>query len=634
MKLNDFLPDYITSSTDMNIDMNKNSIIFGSNGVGKSSIYSKIKDAKEGEYHFLDYDDTRVNFKKSKNKLIIASNLVRIDELNDEISNIVNSCGIKGNIKNFGITKLGDCDDKFVNEYKTDRIINPIKTEEEIIDKISIVHKQLGSDFNRLVTEKNYQKIKNINDAQNEIDLLKSNISEDFLVKAKQLVTNNMCPVCDTQDKDIYKTIEEKIVVLEQLESSVAKELCISNENYETYEKIVKDKEFDTISFDNIVDYILVGGESKKIAHLNSSLNALKAKENELAELLIKKEKYYNNLVDIRETIEVSLKKIYSGISFNFNDSEHQLEIKLPRNIDTYSTGEINYILVCTKIYEFIGSNHNILLIDDILTSYDVVNQYLLIFLIAKVFSKYNDKRFICFTHNLETIRLMYNQRGGLVKNYYLDRVNGSLVMFDFNYDKFQKLINFNNGDEKFNDIYLQHLCERDVEDKSNPIHKVFHYDEMYSHNVGVNVLENTYFVNMIDDFISFTDPHTTDYNTFKVYFETKIQLFVALRVWIEKTIFDGIDKEMRNNIATETLGSKINIVFPSSQEVLINGLSRELLLSKKLMINDSIHVENRVNMPFEYIFNLKTDDIFSEIIELKNTVTDSQSNEEENEKN
>ena len=54
--------NYIQFDKDFNINLdNKSKIIFGYNGIGKSSIYKYLK-RKYQDYDFLDYEDTKENY--------------------------------------------------------------------------------------------------------------------------------------------------------------------------------------------------------------------------------------------------------------------------------------------------------------------------------------------------------------------------------------------------------------------------------------------------------------------------------------------------------------------------------------------------------------------------------------------
>ena len=63
--------NYIEFDDDFNIELNqKSKIIFGYNGIGKSSIYKYLKN-KYNEYDYLDYEDTKESFLKNKKEVVM-----------------------------------------------------------------------------------------------------------------------------------------------------------------------------------------------------------------------------------------------------------------------------------------------------------------------------------------------------------------------------------------------------------------------------------------------------------------------------------------------------------------------------------------------------------------------------------
>lgn len=69
MNLTNYLPDYLVSPQQMEIEDEENVLIFGANGIGKSSIYENL--SQDDNFHSIDYDDMLNDFKKSKKKHIL-----------------------------------------------------------------------------------------------------------------------------------------------------------------------------------------------------------------------------------------------------------------------------------------------------------------------------------------------------------------------------------------------------------------------------------------------------------------------------------------------------------------------------------------------------------------------------------
>ena len=60
--------EYIDIDDRVKIDTDQNLVIFGSNGIGKTTIYRKLKNQYK-DFDYLDYDETKDLFKKNKKQL-------------------------------------------------------------------------------------------------------------------------------------------------------------------------------------------------------------------------------------------------------------------------------------------------------------------------------------------------------------------------------------------------------------------------------------------------------------------------------------------------------------------------------------------------------------------------------------
>ena len=96
------------------IDENdKSRIIFGYNGIGKSSIYNYLKN-KFDEYDFLDYKDAKASFIKKKDEVIIGAKIQTISDLKKEIKELDESNGLENILKKYGYTSK---DKARINSY-------------------------------------------------------------------------------------------------------------------------------------------------------------------------------------------------------------------------------------------------------------------------------------------------------------------------------------------------------------------------------------------------------------------------------------------------------------------------------------------------------------------------------------
>lgn len=67
--------DYIQFDDSFNMELERSSkIILKYNGIEKSSIYNYLKN-KYQEYEYLDYEETKDSFRKSKKEVVIGSRI-------------------------------------------------------------------------------------------------------------------------------------------------------------------------------------------------------------------------------------------------------------------------------------------------------------------------------------------------------------------------------------------------------------------------------------------------------------------------------------------------------------------------------------------------------------------------------
>ena len=93
--------NYIEFDDGFNIELSNNSkIIFGYNGIGKSSIYKYLKD-KYKEYDFLDYEDTKESFLKNKKEVVIGARIQVITKLKNEIEQLKQNNNVEGILKKY-----------------------------------------------------------------------------------------------------------------------------------------------------------------------------------------------------------------------------------------------------------------------------------------------------------------------------------------------------------------------------------------------------------------------------------------------------------------------------------------------------------------------------------------------------
>src|SRR5690606_9687376 len=116
---------------------------------------------------------------------------------------------------------------------------------------------------------------------------------------------------------------------------------------------------------------------------------------------------------------------IYFGVipsNIVSNPTQYTVTIKFPREIKTYSSGELNLISFLFKIYSFIGSDKTIMILDDPVSSLDLINHYKIAYEIVK---NAKTRTLIILTHSVEFINVVNSQHPNSFDYYYLEQTNG-----------------------------------------------------------------------------------------------------------------------------------------------------------------------------------------------------------------
>lgn len=109
-----------------------------------------------------------------------------------------------------------------------------------------------------------------------------------------------------------------------------------------------------------------------------------------------------------------------------------------------------------------------------------------------------------------------------------------------------------------------------------------------------------------------------------------KVICLASLRVWVEKQlrkllVENGTEQNINDLDSKNSLFEKILYIFPYGRSPIINGipnnLSRDKLMTKKVLLNQGIHYQSQV-MPYYFALNISIDDLNKEIVSIKNMFT------------
>jgi hypothetical protein len=610
--------NYIEFDDDFNIELNqKSKIIFGYNGIGKSSIYKYLKN-KYNEYDYLDYEDTKESFLKNKKEVVIGARIQTITKLKNEIEQLKQNNDVEGILKKYDYNsqaKAKKVSNELANIQKT-KGIEQITLEKTKLDYVSnILYEEIKKDF-----FDNYKAIKEIANIKDEMELLKN----VYMDQAYQALINSIddhettCPACNTKGIHNLKEIfNQKKKIYEECNKSLFGNFKFSNniEKEKQIEKLIKlAKDFDG---KEIAELIICDVNNERRSNIIENLKQIEEKNKEIEKMQEKLQKYYTNIKKEEKDIKLYFENRFDIEKLEFDDNENKIIVTFKRNVDTYSEGEIHLIILLFKLYEFKINDSDILIIDDPLTSYDLINQYKTLFEIVNTASA--EKKILIFTHNIEMINIINSQDSGTFRYQYIEKYLNKLYLKNIDMNATGSILSLNNLLDLDSEKYLKLLIEREKEE-NDEYHKVFHYDNSYIlQDSEFNGLTNEYFVNLIENF----SPDDINNMTFSQNTFNKIIYMCAIRVWIEKKFYEAIkeDKETLRKITGKQFSEKVNVLLPrNSNSLLIHeypNVTRTFLMSKKVMLNQNEHYQSQI-IPFNYALNISLDELVNEINEIK----------------
>ena len=620
---------YLSSKIDDSFELtigDKSKIVFGFNGIGKSSISSCLTNYNESNnFRFLDYETETQKY--SGNEIVISPYIFEINKLEkkmtDEMGTINSVTLIKKNGFNKTKAKKGP---QFLKTHpiftKKDDEYAELKTDDKTYLSFISKHKLSNpNDFSLLVT-----KLSSVLNSKNEIESFKNTKYKDALVDICDYIVEDNCPVCDSNIPNLKEIIDEKIAKLSAYKSELIEMMEEHSINHDSatiadYISLYNDLSSDE---DLLNDYMLCGNNLDLRKLIEKTAKEIKADGIKLSTLSIKKAEKYNEI----KTLESNFKKDIcrylkiDSSSISFDDSKNEIIISLDRDAVTYSTGERHILWFLIEIYSFLGSDSSVFVLDDPASSLDLINLYKIAFEIVKNANKAS-KSIIVFTHSSDLVNAVNSQRGDFLDFYYLEEYQQKIYCEEIDY-KGKNIDNIIDTKRfcSFTPKIYDSLKLRDFEGYTGTEHLVYHFSLTVNSSTIDTSLSNHYLCNLIDNYVVLPK-HDFYENSFN-----KVLHILALRVWLEKALYNLIpsssseDQRRTDYLRAYMLFQKIAIIGNDNGHYIsnlfeTNGIRREDILSKKVMLNQNAHYYSQI-MPFAYAINLSIDDIDREIKEIK----------------
>lgn len=612
--------EYIAINEYVKIDTEQNLVIFGSNGIGKTTIYHKLKNQYK-DFDYLDYDETRDLFKKNRKKIELSLGVNELEELSIRIKQLDEVLSTQNKLKQKKITskpKAQEISVKLGEKYGAKEFTKIEMTDEEF-KEIAKVDKYIQFIIS------NFSSLKEINDITEELKLVDQNYLKKALLLLEPKVNDEtkFCPVCNSPIHDLKSIIKEKISTFSKIKNECLikfmkeYEFKLNDENIQKeFLKILKSVE--SINEENIIDYFIIDGNLEMVKAINNAVKEKASLIKEYEECLRKQEELFNSLIEQKEMYTDYLMNNFEA-SVEFDNDKKTITINFERNVDTFSTGEINLILFITKLFSFLGSEKKLLVIDDPISSYDLVNQYHIVFHLCKIITT-NSKHVVIFTHNPDVVNIINSQNTSAYQYFFFDKVDGKIIMNSLPEDmKSSANVLFIDNLTKDKTIeankYLSLMVLRNDENTADILSSVLHYDDSYI-TLGEDCGDfkgctNKYFINYIEDNTYLNDLENIDFETLC---RTKIIALTSIRVWVEYKL------QQLSSVRLHGLYSnKVNKFFKKNKGIRTNypRLTKEQLMNKKVMLNQNCHGKSQVQ-PFYYALSIKADDIKKEVEEIK----------------
>ena len=596
----------------------KSKVIFGFNGIGKSTICKILKSLNLSNVEFLDYDQ-RENSLIDKDEIRLSYQIEAITNLEKEISEINGKLQIATSLKNNGVSNstIRRNVHPELEKYHKENIFPKFKSSKKEV--ITFFKKYPNLNFKTLFTY--YSDLNKISKAEEELE--KNN--KQTLYKALELiklsvdVNQKECPLCDTVI-DWQSSLDNKMKELSNIKSELIEKYQSKNIPITVEELNIQLAAFKELKTNNNLAFdVAISSSEEEYEKVENLLSELEDKIKDKNALLAIAKKKFNLVISKKEYLENDLKRYFNieKKQITYDMKNYVIIIKFPRDIKTYSTGEINLITFLYSIYSFLGSDKDTLILDDPVSSLDIINQYKIAFEIVNNISK--DKFMLVLTHSTDFLNIINSQNPKQFDFMYLEQSNGIVHIDNINYIDLKdnpNIITLEKIKGYDNEGLIEYIKNRDSNTTID--FEVLHYSNSEHFILGdINKLSNYKLISLIDNFTSFDhkDFYENSYN--------KIKYLAAIRVWLEKQLFNTIDSsdifKQQAYLGKNTLEQRISFLLPKGGGIQFNGktITREQIMCKKVMLNQDIHYNSQI-APFSYAINLSLDDLQNEIYSIK----------------
>ncbi len=639
-------------------------IIFAPNGIGKTTLFKILKSQNSGKCEIYTYDGTEeptykiVDGKKKKLEINpLPSNYTQAKQIADENMELLSSKEIMSSL--FGSATLSTIKKKTTNQTTLDIASKGMITNFVPLDATDRANLKYilnyPSELKKLLLAR--EELKALTDAQKSADLetLKL-IDRKFIYKSYKIenheddIKKDGCPLCGRNDTKVY---DDMLRIRKEVEDAKFNFF----ENY-TFLLNIPENTSKLVAINQTIDAIIGLSDNKYFSLLKSEGNLTlenqltkaltdynKAKS-DVARYISERDVAYNNMSSSKSTIEKYFPLLYPNSSVKFDNTNKTITISMPRNMETYSEGEKHEMYSTVRELTIIGSDKELVIADDPLTDLDVANEYKNVFRFVKLANE-NHKKVIIFTCNPNLINIANEYHNSIFKRYYLishvdlstNSIGMDLIEMDFKDKKgayicLKQIYNLSLNDITSEVVNL--LYERTNLDisgvnpaRSDEISKILHYDNSCSVTIGSSLVSNDQLVDAIDRFVTLPS-----YSSFTTLAKERVFYLVALRVFIEKKLFDYQQERISRGLSdcfpmkrggghylTKDKIIAVHSLKLSGDSYPIDSKypnwNKSSLMCLKTMLNDNDHPYSQI-LPLTYALSIGNDAFIQEIKNVK----------------
>ena len=577
--------------------------------------------------------------KSSKKTIEIATSIRSIDDCGERLAQIEKEASIKGALRVFGITnrenskRVLDLNESVAGLCKR---FEHYRVDENLKGLFSCVREEEAVFF--IANRKELVALVNINQ---EIASLK----ESFLQQAFDLVELacnpdvRTCPLCGSELREslltrLSRNSKDRHSLQETLSVKYKETVRIDSvggicERLEALTAAMKEL---GSSKETLLLYCMAGGKSERACALEKLSKKQREIQSRLKKLENLREASFKRLKSQEAHLRLTFESRFSA-HLEVDDQSKTLKVTFDRAIDTYSTGEINLMLMLVKVQEFQSGDVEVMLIDDPLSSLDAANQYRVMFDLVSTATDKSVGSVIVFTHSLDALAIAQSQRRGCLPFRMMEKIRNRLFIQEIPNDmdlSLPKIIDCDNSEDDeeiaLAKHYLRAACEREADDAisngSDAYHAVFHYElPGYTINHDGKTLRNDYLVDVFEKY----DISCFENRCFKDTCIQKALLLVATRVWLEAQL----RRHATRAVTKQQLGEIVDELFPNSGKRFCScplTVDRMFLMSRKVLFNQAVH-KDALAVPFEFAMSISINDLDREIRELRDAFNGSSGN-------